>query len=242
MSDPVPTPERVERLHLRRGAWNAAGRWCAGLALPLVFAIALSIVAIDGREKGALFPIWTTFAGIALLVGIWARAARRQAELAAARALVDAGLYEQAVRRLKPLTGSGPAGLADEALYLTACAYDRQGAQAMARGWYERYLTTYAQRGCWSVEATVRLAALEADGPGGGEAARLDVTARRPEEAAAGERCPFCRAAIATEALTAECSSCGTPHHLGCYEEQGGCSVYGCKSRKVRGQVRQPDA
>lgn len=43
--------------------------------------------------------------------------------------------------------------------------------------------------------------------------------------------CPYCRGAI--DAGTEEpkiCPGCGTPHHADCFEENGGCTVFGCSA------------
>lgn len=42
--------------------------------------------------------------------------------------------------------------------------------------------------------------------------------------------CPYCRAAIdpSTEELLI-CTGCDTPHHRDCFEENRGCTVFGCK-------------
>jgi TM2 domain-containing membrane protein YozV len=42
------------------------------------------------------------------------------------------------------------------------------------------------------------------------------------------EVCPYCRAAITPEEPIAVCSGCGTKHHQDCYEENGGCTIFGC--------------
>jgi len=43
--------------------------------------------------------------------------------------------------------------------------------------------------------------------------------------------CPYCRAAIEPgEADTLLCPGCGTPHHADCFEENGGCTVFGCSA------------
>jgi TM2 domain-containing membrane protein YozV len=42
--------------------------------------------------------------------------------------------------------------------------------------------------------------------------------------------CPYCRAEIAADdASRVFCNGCGTPHHKECYEENGGCTLFGCK-------------
>jgi len=43
--------------------------------------------------------------------------------------------------------------------------------------------------------------------------------------------CPYCRAAVdSNDANGLFCSGCGTPHHVDCFEENGGCTVFGCSS------------
>ncbi len=42
------------------------------------------------------------------------------------------------------------------------------------------------------------------------------------------QTCPYCREALAAAAVRA-CPHCGTPHHQDCWEENGGCTVFGCK-------------
>lgn len=39
--------------------------------------------------------------------------------------------------------------------------------------------------------------------------------------------CPYCRLLIASEAAVV-CPRCGTPHHLECWKELGGCASEGC--------------
>jgi TM2 domain-containing membrane protein YozV len=34
---------------------------------------------------------------------------------------------------------------------------------------------------------------------------------------------------VPEEGLPKECEGCGTPHHAECYEENGGCTLFGCK-------------
>lgn len=43
--------------------------------------------------------------------------------------------------------------------------------------------------------------------------------------------CPYCRGAIEQdEPGTVHCPGCGTPHHADCFEENGGCTVFGCSA------------
>jgi TM2 domain-containing membrane protein YozV len=43
--------------------------------------------------------------------------------------------------------------------------------------------------------------------------------------------CPYCRATIeADEVEAVVCPGCGTPHHADCFEENGGCTVFGCSA------------
>lgn len=42
--------------------------------------------------------------------------------------------------------------------------------------------------------------------------------------------CPYCRTEVAPEAGEGKyCDGCGTPHHNDCLEENGGCTLFGCK-------------
>jgi len=41
--------------------------------------------------------------------------------------------------------------------------------------------------------------------------------------------CPYCRVAFdETAPAKVFCTACGTPHHEDCYQENGGCTVFGC--------------
>jgi len=43
--------------------------------------------------------------------------------------------------------------------------------------------------------------------------------------------CPYCRAPLDVEDPgVLLCSGCSTPHHSDCYEENGGCTVFGCSA------------
>jgi TM2 domain-containing membrane protein YozV len=40
--------------------------------------------------------------------------------------------------------------------------------------------------------------------------------------------CPYCRGSIEADGEPKVCEGCGTPHHADCYEENGGCTIFGC--------------
>ncbi len=41
--------------------------------------------------------------------------------------------------------------------------------------------------------------------------------------------CPYCRVSFHQEELVkVYCTGCGMPHHEDCYQENGGCTVFGC--------------
>lgn len=41
--------------------------------------------------------------------------------------------------------------------------------------------------------------------------------------------CPYCQGPISDTEESIVCSGCETPHHKDCYEENNGCTVFGCK-------------
>ena len=41
--------------------------------------------------------------------------------------------------------------------------------------------------------------------------------------------CPYCQGPISDSEETIVCSGCETPHHRDCYEENKGCTVFGCQ-------------
>jgi hypothetical protein len=45
--------------------------------------------------------------------------------------------------------------------------------------------------------------------------------------------CPFCKTSLGESEHLVECSKCGAGHHLGCWYEQGGCSVFGCNTEET---------
>ncbi len=44
----------------------------------------------------------------------------------------------------------------------------------------------------------------------------------------AGRSCPYCRFPIKQGAEVAACGVCGAPHHMECWDENGGCAVVAC--------------
>ena len=43
--------------------------------------------------------------------------------------------------------------------------------------------------------------------------------------------CPYCRAPLGDDpANRTICPACGTPHHTDCFQENGGCTVFGCSA------------
>ena len=41
--------------------------------------------------------------------------------------------------------------------------------------------------------------------------------------------CPYCRTELA-DGEQVDCPECKTPHHLDCFEENGGCTIFGCSA------------
>jgi len=41
--------------------------------------------------------------------------------------------------------------------------------------------------------------------------------------------CPYCRGVLDEMTEQIVCEGCDTPHHRDCYEENGGCTVFGCR-------------
>lgn len=148
-----------------------------------------------------------------------------------AEALLLAGHHQAAVRTLKALPQT------DHNDWSVAEAYDRMGAHELALETYRAYVATH-EKGRWVIEARVRISELER-APAQPVKLAPQVQAEPSREPSQACHCPFCKDALPDDAPTAECAACGTPHHLTCYEEQGGCAVYGCKSHKARARVRE---
>lgn len=217
--------ERAERR-------QAARHLLIGLGITLV---ALGAAAGWWSGFGEIGRAVAGFTGVVALLITLASASggpSTEQRLARARALIEAGLTDEAVAALKSVLsaeldveGAEPLPEHDTAAFLVAQAYDRGGATRLALESYRHYLAE-RPRGAWAVEARVRLEELEASRPAGVDVVR----ARAAEEA----RCPYCKDVFEDTTKTAACATCRTPHHAACYEEHGGCAVPGCGGDTVR--------
>lgn len=50
--------------------------------------------------------------------------------------------------------------------------------------------------------------------------------------------CPYCQSNIKSDNEVQYCKECGTPHHKECWEENGGCTTYGCGQNPVTNKNR----
>ena len=55
-----------------------------------------------------------------------------------------------------------------------------------------------------------------------------------------GKICPFCKTEIKENEETIVCPSCNTPHHKGCWEENKGCTTFGCSEQYYEEQHTNP--
>ncbi len=216
-----PAPPAVDEL--RRPHEVAAQR----RAKAATFSYLIPSVIAAGVAGVSWHPVPLVVAVVIYLLGVGtASRLRARGDLAACRALLDHEHWEAAVTSLKELQDKGGA-IGDEATYLVALAYDRQEARKLALESYKAYLQRF-KRGVWSVEARVRVEELEA--------AQLTLRPLRPVDVEL--HCPYCKASILEGTPVAECGGCATAHHAGCYDEQGGCAVYGCDAKTARARVR----
>lgn len=208
--------------------------------------MAATLTVITGLATAVMTALLDTpgplIAEAMLLAVVWTLAVVWSGErrLRLARALVDHNHTAPALRRLKELQ-KGQGRFSDEATFLVAKVYDQAGKTKLALASYQEYLKLYdtrnplKTRGAWINEAKVRAEELEAElgAPSQPLAVQAHATGK-PEL-----RCPFCKDDLGEEALSAECGDCGTPHHVACYEEQGGCALYGCRSNTLKTKVRE---
>src|SRR5437879_5343085 len=55
-----------------------------------------------------------------------------------------------------------------------------------------------------------------------------------------GATCPICQTPIAVHETSKSCPECGEVHHQECWDEIGGCAIYGCKAAPAT--EKQPDS
>ena len=55
-----------------------------------------------------------------------------------------------------------------------------------------------------------------------------------------GKNCPFCKTPITEEDAVKVCPACGIPHHEGCWQENGGCTTFGCSEQHYEEQHTNP--
>lgn len=46
-----------------------------------------------------------------------------------------------------------------------------------------------------------------------------------------GKSCPYCQTPIKPNTTVRVCEACGIPHHSECWQDNGGCTTFGCPSR-----------
>lgn len=56
-----------------------------------------------------------------------------------------------------------------------------------------------------------------------------------------GRQCPFCRAEVSKDVANRVCADCLTRHHEECWNDYGGCSVFGCGGREYLVQPHGDD-
>ena len=55
-----------------------------------------------------------------------------------------------------------------------------------------------------------------------------------------GKVCPFCKTEITESDAVKVCPACGIPHHEGCWEENHGCTTFGCSEQHYEAQHTNP--
>ena len=55
-----------------------------------------------------------------------------------------------------------------------------------------------------------------------------------------GKICPFCKTEIKEEDAIKVCPACGLPHHEACWEENKGCTTFGCSEQHYEAQGTNP--
>lgn len=55
-----------------------------------------------------------------------------------------------------------------------------------------------------------------------------------------GKICPFCKTEITADDEVMVCPACATPHHKGCWDENKGCTTFGCSEQHYVAQGTNP--
>ena len=55
-----------------------------------------------------------------------------------------------------------------------------------------------------------------------------------------GKICPYCKTEIKEGEEVKVCPECGIPHHAACWEENKGCTTFGCKEQHYEEQHTNP--
>ena len=55
-----------------------------------------------------------------------------------------------------------------------------------------------------------------------------------------GKQCPYCKTEIKEGEEIKVCPACGIPHHIGCWEENKGCTTFGCSEQHYEVQGTNP--
>lgn len=55
-----------------------------------------------------------------------------------------------------------------------------------------------------------------------------------------GKTCPYCKTEIKEGEEIKVCPACGIPHHVGCWEENKGCTTFGCSEQHYEVQGTNP--
>ena len=59
-------------------------------------------------------------------------------------------------------------------------------------------------------------------------------------EETTGKICPFCKTEIKEGDAVKMCPECGIPHHEACWEENKGCTTFGCSQQHYEEQHTNP--
>jgi predicted RNA-binding Zn-ribbon protein involved in translation (DUF1610 family) len=65
---------------------------------------------------------------------------------------------------------------------------------------------------------------------GGGDQPQIRTIGQSSAAVDGSASCPTCQTPILAHEAAVSCPSCGQPHHQECWDEVGGCAIYGCKS------------